>query len=269
MACCVLGCTLKWAVILLAVCNDLHAHHQSFLSRYFGVPLTYPLVAWASSSDSVIRCDGLVTVFNFGDSIQATIDSEAELHGETPPTDLDSLLALAGLTGPLDLTPLPDNTPCCISSSSTPSTPGGSGGPPYVHPPPTKELLDEASRRLAPGAASHVKSGRLNKSPQRSPGKLSYIEKKKLRRGSRRAKNRAHRRDDQPPAPTSAFDYKVRCGLGRKLKVTRVLPSAIDANDLPTCQGAWIGKRGPEGKKCMSLAEAKAMGLRLVEWDGM
>lgn len=214
----------------------------------------------------------LRTGLNFGEQILEALVEESMLAGETPPSELDLLLARAGLKGPLDLTPLPGATPSHSTQPPTPSNePLLSDDSSDVAPSgaiPTERLLEEVSLRLsarAPFGPPTSVNGRRSP-PAQQP---SYREKKKLLRRHRRGKGRAERKKEQLATSCSAFDYKVHPHLSRKFKVTRILPCAINTEDLPACKGAWIGKRNTEKKRCLTLEEAQAMGLRLVEWDGM
>ena len=65
----------------------------------------------------------------------------------------------------------------------------------------------------------------------------------------------------------SSAPLKLKALL-KRIARAKVLPVDMDASTLPACEGAWKGRCLKEGVRCITLEEAQALGLKVIEWDG-
>ncbi|KAJ7179980.1 hypothetical protein C8R43DRAFT_1117322 [Mycena crocata] len=102
------------------------------------------------------------------------------------------------------------------------------------------------------------------------PAKRVRLEDVPRRNGHRHAKRQKQR--DAAFARTGhvAQQPTLLAQVAANKAANTVIPTTLDAADLPTAHGAYAAKKGDThgSKKRRTLAEVLAMGFRLVPWDG-
>lgn len=220
---------------------------------------------------------------------------------EEQPSEVDVLLAEAGLKGPL--TPLTPLTP------PTPLTPDEDLSPPTID---LSAHSDELSLKLQHYLDQRLRTSTTNSPmstansstftqrtlrtcPQPSETRLKATHgaarpavkkskkhlseqmkavardrKKRRRDRKRQAKAKARRAEQEASGLrfTPASEYRVRASLSKKFFAARAEKLDTETEQLPACEGAWKAKLANEDLRVVSLQEALGMGLKLLEWDG-